>query len=120
MPAGLGLRSGVVSPQRYVANEFSSPNFLRIFCAGATGLFVSMAARLIPALFPLLSAQFLSFFAQFSFELIERSHVPMCFVNCAQFHPLSAQFPSRLMEAIRLMTSRTPSYGSVFSVQCSQ
>ena len=52
MPAGFGLRSGVVSPQRYVAKEFSRPNFLRIFCAGATGLFVSMAAHLIPSHFP--------------------------------------------------------------------
>lgn len=73
MPAGLGLRSGVVSPQRYVANEFSSPNFLRIFCAGATGLFVSMAAHLVPALV-----------------------------------------------ANRCSSSTTPSYGSVFSMQCSQ
>ena len=60
MPAGLGLRSGVVSPQRYVANEFSSPNFLRIFCAGATGLFVSIAARLAPAQYPLPLVQFSS------------------------------------------------------------
>ena len=51
MPAGLGLRSGEVSPQRYVAKEFSRPNFLRIFCAGATGLFVSMAAHLVSAHF---------------------------------------------------------------------
>lgn len=86
MPAGLGLRSGVVSPQRYVAKEFSRPNFLRIFCAGATGLFVSMAVHLVSARFPL----------------------------------LVAQFPSRFLSAIRCTSSITPSYGSVFSMQCSQ
>jgi hypothetical protein len=40
-----------------VAKEFSRPNFLRIFCAGATGLFVSMAVHLVSAQFPLLVAQ---------------------------------------------------------------